>query len=367
MPFDLIITCKLGLESLLAEELRALGYQSLTVLNGEIHLKGDALVLARCNLWLRTAERVMLKLAAFPAHTFDALFEGVRQVEWGSLLPADARMRVMSTCIDSQLQSPRTTQSITKKAIVDAMQQAYQKDWFSEDGAEFKIFVDIIRDEAVVSLDSSGDGLHKRGYRAKGGMAPLRETLAAGIVMLSGWRPSEALIDPFCGSGTIPIEAAMIGANIAPGLRRMFAAESWPFIPANIWQKVREEAQSKIRPDPFTIHASDIDGPILNIARDNAEKAGVAGHIQFEAKAMEAFAPPEQPFVLISNPPYGERMEDVKAAETIYRQMGEFLRPLKGAFYILTPHAEFQRLFGARARKNRKLYNGKIRCYLYEY
>ena len=363
---DFLIPVKLGLESVTAEEIRSLGYAP-RVLNGEIHMTGDETALARLNVWLRTAERVFVQLAEFPARTFDELFDGVKQIPWANLIPADGRIRTFSKCISSDLYSDRTVQSIVKKAIIERLKETHAQSWFSEEGDEFKIHVEILGNQARVLLDSSGAGLHKRGYRAQAGLAPLRETLAAGIVMLAGWRPSKILVDPFCGSGTIPIEAAMIGANMAPGLRRTFAAECWPFISPTVWQAAREEAQSKIRPDPFMIHASDIDGLILEVARNNAEKAGVAGHIQFEKKVMEAFTAPSESFMLISNPPYGERMEDVQAAEALYHQMGELLRPHRGAFYILTPHPEFQRLFGARARKNRKLFNGKIKCYLYEY
>ncbi|MFH0820393.1 MAG: class I SAM-dependent RNA methyltransferase [Candidatus Peregrinibacteria bacterium] len=365
--FDCIAPCKLGLESLVTEELRALGMEGIKTLNGEVHFSTDPAGLARANLWLRMAERVLVRLSNFPATTFDELFEGVSEIGWEEFLPKDAHIRILAKCIKSQLMSERTCQSIAQKAIVEVMTRAHRQAWMPETGIEFKIHLIIQNDDVTVALDSSGAGLHKRGYRAQAGEAPLRETLAAALVTLSGWNPSRALFDPFCGSGTIPIEAAMIGANIAPGLNRFFDAEQWPFIPSSVWKKARQEAESKILHNSFLIHASDIDGQVLQVARDNAIQAGIQEFIQFEEKSFETFRPAGERPIVICNPPYGERLDDVEEAEAIYRTMASVFPPHKAQYFILTPHLDFQKLFARKAAKNRKLYNGKIKCYLYEY
>lgn len=368
MLYNLVATCKLGLESVLKDELHALGYQNLTVENGEISFEGDAKAIARCNLWLRTAERLLLRLSSFTATTFDHLFGGVFKIDWSEFLPKDSRIRIMDKCVMSQLISGRTVQSIVQKAIVEQLKKKYKVDWLPETGAEFKIHVDIIHDKVAVSLDSSGDGLHKRGYRAWAGEAPLRETIAAAMVILSKWKFDKPLYDPLCGSGTIPIEAALIAANIAPGLKRRFAAEDWPFIDPGIWEREREEAKSKIRPIETTIVGSDSDGEIIGLAKDNAKKAGVEKLVRFEKKPVEEFDEIGDRGMVITNPPYGERLQDVAFAEKIYKTLGRVF-PLKKSwsYFVLSPHPEFERLFGRKAHKNRKIYNGKIKCYFYSY
>lgn len=365
--YDLIAPCKLGLESLVSQELRNLGFKEIKPHNGEIHFTSDALGLARASVNLRTAERILFKLAQFPARTFDELFEGVSQVPWGELIAPDGRLRVMPKCLNSQIMSGRTCQSVAQKAIVEVMKRKTVQHWLPETGAEFKIHVIILNDQVTLALDASGAGLHKRGYRAEGGIAPLRETLAAALVMLSGWKPPLPLFDPFCGSGTILIEAAMIGNRVAPGLHRCFAAEDWPFIESFVWAQARAEAESKIRPDPFMLYGSDIEGGILSIAKSNAKEAGVGNFIRFEKKSFDLWKPLDQKSFLVTNPPYGERLQDVEQAEGIYRKMGQVFKPDSTHYFILTPHPDFQKLFDRRAKKNRKLYNGKIRCYLYEY
>jgi len=366
--FTLIATCKLGLESVLKEELIHLGFDELEVLNGEIIFKGDEKALVRCNLWLRTAERVFLELTHFPAITFDELFEGISELYWNEILPRNGKICIIDKCLDSQLISGRTVQSITKKAIVEQLKEKYKVDWLSEDGADFKIHVNIIKDQVSVCLDSSGVGLHKRGYRALAGEAPLRETIAAAMIILSKWKPNIPLFDPMCGAGTLAIEAAMIGANIAPGLSRTFSAENWPFIDSILFEKAKEEAKKLIKPSSFIIEASDIDGEILKTAINNAKKAGVEDLIQFTQKSVEDFEEKGNQGIVLANPPYGERLEDLETAEKIYKIMGQvFIKKEGWSHFILSPHLEFEKLFGRKANKNRKIYNGKIRCYLYSY
>jgi putative N6-adenine-specific DNA methylase len=274
----------------------------------------------------------------------------------------------MDKCVMSQLISGRTVQSIVQKAIVEQLKKKYKVDWLPETGAEFKIHVDIIHDRVTVSLDSSGDGLHKRGYRAWAGEAPLRETIAAAMIIFSKWKPDKPLYDPLCGSGTIPIEAALIAGNIAPGLKRRFAAEDWPFIGPEIWEQEREGAKSKIRQVKTTIIGSDVDGEMVGLAKDNAKKAGVEKLVRFEKKSVEEFDVAEDRGVVITNPPYGERLEDVQSAEKIYKTMGRVLPAKKAwSYFVLSPHLEFERLFGRKTDKNRKIYNGKIKCYFYSY
>lgn len=366
--YNLIATCKLGLESVLKDELHQLGYQNLNVLNGEIHFSGDDKAIARCNMWLRTAERVLVKLASFPATTFDTLFDETSKIQWGEFLPEDARIRVMDKCVLSQLISGRTVQSIVKKAIVDSIQKKYKISWLPENGIEFKINADIINDQVTISLDSSGDGLHKRGYRAIAGEAPLRETIASAMIMLSNWKTDKPLYDPLCGSGTIPIEAALIGANIAPGINRTFAAEDWPFIDESIWDENFEDAKSKIKTSELIIRGTDMDDGMINLARHNAIKAGVDKYIVFEKKPVEEFAFPSEKGTVIVNPPYGERLEDVEYAENLYKAMGNiFKKRANWSYFMISPHQDFEKLFGRKANKNRKIYNGKIKCYYYSY
>ncbi|MBN1258917.1 class I SAM-dependent RNA methyltransferase [Candidatus Peregrinibacteria bacterium] len=368
MTYNLITTCKLGFESVLKDELHALGYQNLIVENGEISFKGNEEAIARCNLWLRTAERVLVQLAYFPATTFDQLFEGVSALDWAGLMPQDGKIDVEDKCLNSQLMSGRTVQSIVKKAIVEQMKKKQGVDWIEESGPEFKIHAQILHDQVSILLDSSGIGLHKRGYRAWAGEAPLRETAAAAMVLLSNWKPEKPLYDPLCGSGTICIEAAMIGANIAPGLRRRFAAEDWPFISADVWKKMRKEAESKISQSGMVIIGSDSDEKMIRLADGNAHKAGVEKLVRFERKSAEDFVTKEERGVVITNPPYGERLEDIASAEKIYKILGNVF-PLKKAwsYFILSPHSAFEKLFGRKAKKNRKIYNGKIKCYLYHF
>ncbi|MBI5422161.1 class I SAM-dependent RNA methyltransferase [Candidatus Peregrinibacteria bacterium] len=369
MPtFDLIATAKLGLESLVADEIRKLGYAQVQIKNGEVEFKGDERAIARCNLWLRTAERVFLKVSEFPAVTFDELYEETLKIDWPKLIPENGFMHVDAKCVLSKILSRQSSQSIVKKAVVESMKRAYKTEWFEESGPEYNIHIEFYKDVARLLLDTSGAGLHKRSYRALAGEAPLRETMAAAMVILSKWKPGTPLFDPCCGSGTIAIEAALIGANIAPGLMRNFDSEKWPLVPAEIWDEERKAAEAKICVDPFTIEASDIDHSILVVAQDNAQKAGVERWIRFTEQDIKDFRPEAESGIVLCNPPYGERLLDLQASEKIIRAMGQALvKKSKWTYHILSPHNQFEKIFGRKAFRNRKVYNGKIRCYLYSF
>jgi putative N6-adenine-specific DNA methylase len=369
MPsFDLIATAKLGLESLVADEIRKLGYSDVQTKNGEVEFKGDARAIARCNLGLRTAERLFLKVSEFPCTTFDQLYEETLKVDWPSLIPENGFMHVDAKCVLSKILSRQSSQSVVKKAVVESMKRAYQKEWFEENGPEFNIHIEFYKDMARLLLDTSGAGLHKRGYRAVAGEAPLRETMAAAMVTLSNWKPGIPLYDPFCGSGTLPIEAALIGANIAPGLRRNFDSEKWPLAPAEIWKEAREETESAINKTEFSIVASDIDSSMLALAQNNAEKAGAGPFVRFEQKDIADFKPETESGIVLCNPPYGERLSDLQESEKMIRTMGQvFVKKPKWTYHILSPHPQFEKIFGRKAFRNRKVYNGKIKCYLYSF
>lgn len=366
--FKLIIPVKLGLESLVAEELRRLGYTRLNVKNGEVEFEGDEKAVILTNLWLRTAERVFICLAEFPAVTFDQIYENTFAVNWPEFIPENGFMHVYAKCVLSQIMSGKSCQSIVKKAIVDRMKKAYRKTWFEESGPEFDIHIELMKDTARLLLDTSGSGLHRRGYRPAIGLAPLRETLAAALLMLSKWKPEIPLFDPFCGSGTIPIEAALLARRQAPGLKRAFSAEQWPLIPSELWRFAREEAESAIRHIPLEIAGSDIDPSLLSLASENAARAGVEDCLHFTEGDALYFRPEGERGMVICNPPYGERLLDVRSSEALYRQLGKIFIPKKNwSYHVLSPHPSFERLFGRKARRNRKMYNGKIKCYFYSF
>lgn len=368
MDYTLIATATFGLESIVAQELKDLGYENLKVENGKVTFEGDEMDIALCNIWLRTADRVLIKVAEFKAESFEELFQGTRAVDWGELIPQNGKMHVVGKSVKSKLFSVPDCQSIVKKAIVERMKDTYRVEWFPEDGPTYKIEIGILKDIATITIDTSGPGLHKRGYRELAGEAPLKETLAAALVLLSRWNPSRPLADPFCGSGTIAIEAALIGKNIAPGLNRSFVSEGWPQIPKSVWEDIRRDAQNRINREEFNILASDFDGRILKTARANAEKAGVSEFISFQKLPMEEFSSKRKYGCIICNPPYGERLGEAKEVEKLYKRMGEVFLPLETwSHFILTAHEDFQRLFGKRADKNRKLYNGRLLCYYYQY
>ncbi len=366
--FTVMATCAFGIESIVAREIRNLGYPETIIENGRVLFEGDWEAIARCNLWLRCADRVYIRMALFDGMDFDELFDGVRSVRWEEFIPEDAFIHVTGKAVKSKLMSVSDNQAIAKKAIIEAMQRKYKRERFPETGPRYRIDVSILKDEVTLALDTSGAGLHRRGYRPGHGEAPLRETLAAAIIHLSRWTPDRILADPFCGSGTIAIEAAMQGKNIAPGLLREFAAESWKNVPGEVWQNARDEAKEAVVNDPVTILASDYDRKVFKIARENAALAGVEDDILFQKKPVQEFSSRKKYGCIICNPPYGERMGGPEEAAQLYLEMGEVFSELETwSFFILSGHPDFEKHFGQKASKNRKLYNGKIKTYLYQY
>ena len=368
MDLKLIATATFGLEAVTAKELERLGYEDFTVENGKVTFDGDETDIAICNTWLRTADRVLIQMAQFEARDFEELYQGTLKVNWGGLIPENGVMHVTGKSIKSVLHSVPDCQSIVKKAVIQAMKKKYSLEKFPEDGPVYKIEVGILKDVVTLTIDTTGPGLHKRGYRALAGEAPIKETLAAALILLSDWKPSKVLADPFCGSGTIVIEAAMIGLNMAPGLKRKFVCEEWPTMPAGVWKQVREGALKAIKKEEFRILASDIDSGILRIARDNAEMAGVSENVAFQTLPLEKFSSAKKKGCIITNPPYGERVGDKKLLEDLYKDFGRVYRTLDSwSCFVITSFEGFESFFGQRAGKNRKLYNGRIQCYFYQY
>lgn len=367
---ELIATTTFGLESIVKKEVNKLGYQITRVENGQVCFKADLLAIARNNLWLRCAERVLLKIGEFHATDFDELYEKTKDMPWENWLPVDAEFPVSGKSVDSTLHSVPTCQSIVKKAIVDKMKEKYNKTWFEEDGPLYRIQVAFYKDRATLTIDTSGDGLHKRGYRDLSTYAPLQETLAAAMVYLSRWDKDRILIDPFCGSGTIPIETALMGKNIAPGLKRNFVSETWPQIDSKIWEKARKEAENKIRSEaePRMIMGIDMDENVISIARHHANRAGVKNEVHFQTGLFSDFQTSRKYGYIITNPPYGERLSDKEEVEELYKLMGEkFLALDTWSYYILTSYKDFESLFTKKASKRRKLYNGGIECQYFQY
>ncbi|MHB2021321.1 MAG: THUMP domain-containing class I SAM-dependent RNA methyltransferase [Candidatus Xenobia bacterium] len=367
---ELTATCLLGLESLVARDLRRLGCEDVRPDNGQVAFSGPPELICRSNLWLRTADRVWLRMGRFEANTFDELFEGTKALPWPDLLPRQATFPVEGSSHASQLESVPACQAIVKKAVVEAMKRRYRTDWFDEKGALYRIRVAMVRNVATLSIDTSGTGLHRRGYRTLTAAAPLRETLAAAMVLLSTWRKDRVLLDPFCGSGTIPIEAAMIGLNHAPGLLRGFASEEWDQVGAARWKAARAEAEEAVdRTTKLTIFGSDSDGGVLKLARHHLEKAGLTDRgVFFETKPVSDLRSSRKYGVLVTNPPYGERMGERQEAEALYRTLGEVTAPLDTwSVFVLTSHPQFAHFFGRPPQKARKLYNGMIECRLYQY
>ncbi|HEX3031313.1 MAG TPA: class I SAM-dependent RNA methyltransferase, partial [Bacillota bacterium] len=365
----LIATAAFGLEAVVAREVRDLGYEDVLVENGRVTFSGDLEAICRSNLWLRTADRVLIKVGEFTATTFEELFQQTKALPWTDWLPIDAEFPVEGKSINSQLFSVSDCQAIVKKAVVEKMKLKYKKDWFEETGPKYTIEVGLLKNVATLTIDTSGAGLHKRGYRKLTAAAPLRETLAAALVLLSRWFPDRTLIDPCCGSGTIPIEAAMIGMNMAPGLQRQFAAEAWPNIPAELWKKARDEAESLINRDiSLKIIGTDIDEEVLSLARYHGRKAGVEHQIHWQRQPLAEIGSADKYGWVITNPPYGERLGEQNEAEALYRQMSEAFKKLSTwSFYIITSHPGFEQLFGRRADKKRKLFNGRIQCNFYQF
>ncbi|KML45711.1 THUMP domain-containing class I SAM-dependent RNA methyltransferase [Cytobacillus firmus] len=367
--YDLIATTAMGLEALAAKEVRDLGYEC-EVENGRITFKGDEAAIVRSNLWLRTADRVRIKVGEFKATSFDELFEKTKALPWERYMPENAEFPVSGKSVKSKLFSVSDCQAIVKKAIVERMRTKYNKTgWLEENGPLFKIEVALHKDVALLTIDASGSGLHKRGYRAGQGEAPLKETLAAALVMLTNWNPEKPFADPFCGSGTIPIEAALIGQNIAPGFNREFISEGWSWIPEKVWENARNEAEDLANYDqPLDITGADIDHRMVKIAEENAFEAGLGDLINFKQMQVRDFTTAKEYGVIVGNPPYGERLGEKAAVQRMYAEMGSAFAPLDTwSIYILTSDEEFETHYGRKATKKRKLFNGFIRTDYYQY
>ncbi|CAG7625516.1 Ribosomal RNA large subunit methyltransferase L [Paenibacillus solanacearum] len=366
---ELIATAPMGLEAIVAREVRDLGYDQVTVENGRVTFVGDAMAICRANLWLRTADRVLVKMGQFEARTFDELFEGTKALPWPDWIPEDAEFPVEGRSHKSQLSSVPACQGIVKKAVVEKMKQRYGTEWFRETGGRFVIEVALLNDVATLTLDTTGPGLHKRGYRKLVTEAPLKETMAAALILLSRWQAERPLYDPFCGSGTIPIEAAMIAWNLAPGLRRSFNAEAWPLVPETLWQQAREEAFDLVRDDvPLAIAGSDIDPAAIDVAMAAAKSAGLAKELRFSALPVGKARPEGDYGCIITNPPYGERLGDSKEVEKALRQLGSvYVHLPTWSTFVLSPNKQLEHYMGRTADKKRKLFNGRIECALYQF
>lgn len=366
----LIATATFGLETAVKHEVAALGFDITRVANGRVEFAAAPADIPRANLWLRCADRLLLKMGEFTAVTFDELFEQTKALPWEALITRDGRFTVNAGAAKSTLLSDRSVQSIVKKAVVERLKAAYAVDWFPETGAAFTIEVTIFKDVALLAVDTSGDGLHKRGYRQEAGDAPLKETMAAALVQYSFWSRERRLLDPFCGAGTILIEAALMGRNIAPGLQRTFAAEAWPLIPAEAWREARETAVAAQTWDgELDLHGYDVDAASVEMAWRNAERAGVAGDVHFAQKDVRELWIDRQYGVLISNPPYGQRMADFRDLNDVYRALHQMFRKKRGwSIYILTADKKFPDYFKrARPDRVRKMYNGRIEVNYYQY
>ena len=366
---DLIATTTFGLEAVAKRELIALGYKDITLENGKVKFKGTPEDIVKANIWLRTAERVLIQVGEFEAIAFDELFEKTKDLPWEDYIPEDANFIIDGKSINSKLFSISDCQKIVEKAIVERLKTKYPVEWFKKSGARHRIEVSLLKDIATLTIDSSGEGLHKRGYRDRAGDAPIKETLAAAMVYLSFWNKDRVLLDPACGSGTILIEAGMIGRNIAPGLDRSFDAENFHFIDKDIWKNARAEALKSIKQDvKLELLGADIDKRSILRARDNAAKVGLEDDIAFFMKDMRDIDLLDNYGVVITNPPYGERMGEKKEAELLYKDFGKKFRELETwSIYTITSNEDFAKLYGRKADKQRKLYNGRIKVDYYQY
>lgn len=369
--YQLVAPCHFGLEAVLKREIYDLGYEITQVEDGRVTFEGDAEAICRANVFLRTAERVLLLVGRFRATTFDELFEGVKALPWEEYLPKDAKFWVKkASSIKSKLFSSSDIQSIVKKAVVERLKREYEVEWFPEDGAAYPIRVFLLKDEVMVTLDTSGESLHKRGYRTMTSKAPLTETLAAALLMLTPWKADRIFVDPFCGSGTFPIEAAMMAANIAPGMHREFIAEQWTnLIDRKLWYETVEEAEEMVDTSvSVDIQGYDIDGEVVKAARENAKRAGVADMIHFQERQVSELRHPKKYGFIVTNPPYGERLEDKKDLPELYTQIGEAYRNLDSwSMYIITSYEDTEKYIGRKADKNRKIYNGMLKTYFYQF
>ena len=369
--YELIAPCHFGLEAVLKREIYDLGYEIIKVEDGRVTFEGDAEAICRANIFLRTAERVLLKIGRFHAETFEELFQGIKGISWENYIPKDGKFWVTkASSIKSKLFSPSDIQSIVKKAIVERLKQKYHINWFPETGAEYPLRLFLMKDEVTVAMDTSGDSLHKRGYRTLASKAPITETLAAALIMLTPWKRERILVDPFCGSGTFPIEAAMMAANIAPGMNRSFTAENWTsFINHKLWYEVVEEAEELINTDiTVDIQGYDIDGEIVKAARENAKRAGVEHLIHFQQRPVSELRHSKKYGFIVSNPPYGERLEEKEALPKLYTEIGEAFQRLDSwSAYLITSYEKTEHYMGRKADKNRKIYNGMLKTYFYQF
>ena len=369
--YTLVAPCFFGVEKMLAREIKNLGYEIVKTEDGRVTYKTDEYGIARSNMYLRCAERVHLKVAEFEARTFDELFEGTKRINWAKYIPFGAQFPISkASSIKSKLYSTPDIQSIVKKAVVESLKKSYlETGLLKEDKEKYPIYVFIHKDKVTLTIDTSGTALHKRGYRERANKAPIRETLAAAIMELVPWRPGRTLVDPMCGSGTLLIEAAMKGINMAPGMNREFISESWRTMDKKIWWDVRREAYAKLDEDTqFKIYGYDIDEEALEIARENAEIAGVSDYIEFRYGDATEFSSDEEYGFIVTNPPYGERLEDTDTVKMLYKQLGYTFRKLKNwSYYLITSYEDFENEFGQEATKRRKLYNGMLKSNLYQY
>ncbi|MBO3062538.1 THUMP domain-containing class I SAM-dependent RNA methyltransferase [Mammaliicoccus fleurettii] len=367
--YQLLATSPMGLESIVAKEVQELGYET-TVENGRVLFEGDEKAIVKANLWLRTADRVKIVVGRFNATTFDELFEKTKSLPWENVIGAQGMFPVQGKSVKSKLFSVSDCQSIVKKAIVERLKHVYSiKGWIDESGSKYQVEVSLLKDEALLTIDTSGSGLHKRGYRLAQGEAPMKETLAAALVRLTNWSGETPFIDPFCGSGTLAIEAALIAQNIAPGFNRSFASEEWDIIPEGLYDQLRQEADEVALYDKeIDIVASDIDPRMVEIAKANAVEVGLGDIIKFTVQDVHDLVVPEGPVSIIGNPPYGERIGERSEVEAMYKHLGEILnKNNQVSLYMLTSYKEFEPLVGTKATKRRKLFNGYIECTYYQY
>ena len=366
-----IAPCHFGLESVLKREIQDLGYEIVQVEDGRVTFAGGMDAVCRGNIFLRTAERILLKVGSFRAETFEELFERTKEIPWEEYIPQDGKFWVTKAAsVKSRLFSPSDIQSIMKKAMVERLKTRYRIQWFPETGSSYPVRVFLMKDVVTVGLDTTGTSLHKRGYRPVAGKAPIAENLAAALIMLTPWKRDRILIDPFCGSGTFPIEAAMMAANIAPGMNRSFTAESWTnLIPKKSWYEAVNEAQDMIDDNiEADIQGYDADGEVLRAARRNAEEAGVSHLIHFQQREVKDLSHPKKYGFIITNPPYGERLEEKETLPRIYKEFGDAFRKLDSwSAYMITSYDDAERYFGKKSDKNRKIYNGMIRTYFYQF
>ena len=367
--FKLYATSVFGMEAIVAQEIKDLGFQNIATENGRVFFDADLEGIAKANMWLRTAERVFICVGQFKARTFEALFEGVYQLPWETLIPKDAAFPIDAKSVKSTLFSLSDIQSISKKAVVKKLSKHHRVEWFEETKETYRLMVSILKDDVTVAIDTSGSGLHRRGYREKGNEAPLKETLAAGMLAVSKWKKHIPLIDPCCGSGTIIIEAAMLAKNIAPGLYRTFDFQHWRWMDQDLFKRVKQEAYNAIDHDyDIILQGYDIDPRAIATARENAELAGVDDVVHFQVRDLKDFSTPKSYGYIVCNPPYGERLNEKEEVKALYKLMGKVFAPYSTwSKYIITSYEDFENAFGSKSTKNRKLYNGRIKTYMYLY